>query len=481
MSDARLAGLLFLVSLLARIVACMGLVCFGPDSPNFLTMADWMREGHFREALPIAYHPVYPLLIAIAAPLAGGSVSAGHAVSVVLGAAASVPLFFIARELFERRAACLATLMYALQPRMVDTQADIMSDSTFMFFFLTSVWLTWRMGEEPTLARGVTLALAASAAYLTRLEGFLVIVLAIAWPLFEAGRTKRLAFLGPVLVTFLTITVVIFPYLVWVKAQRGEWSLSIRPSMVNTERALGLDIMTNQSKGEDPKGSVMYLMYLQSVIRLSLYGVLFPFYVLGALEFRKAGWRKVLFFLAYVGGLLGGVFFALRKHAGMSDRYIMVAMALALAPAAAGMVSAFDWASRRWPAARWRPAVCWTVLVLIVVLPAFRWLHVRRSEDRSYAVAAQRIVSRPRRAGGVSGIAQVAYLAGAKPIFPPKNRAEAILQIQENQVGCFVYDERDIKALPAMVAMLNSSEFLEPPEEIEGPPGTLKVYVQFVR
>jgi 4-amino-4-deoxy-L-arabinose transferase-like glycosyltransferase len=483
MSDARLAGLLFAMAILARVVSWMGLAFFGPDSANFLIMADWMAEGRFQDSLSMAYHPLYPLLIAVARPLAGGSVAAGHAISILLGAAATIPLYFIAREVFGRPSAFITALIYALHPRLVDVQSDVMTEATFMFFFLSSMWLTWRMGEEPTLERGVVLALAAVAAFLTRAEGILAVVLAVGWPAVEAVRTRKpgMGQVGAILLTPLVILIVMSPYLLWVKSQRGHWSLSVRPSLLSAERVVGIKIGSFDPAGHAVGESVLYLKYLQSLLRLSLHGALFPFYILGFIELKKSGLRRALYYLAYVGGLLGGVFLTLHQQNAMSDRYIMAGMALLSAAAAAGILSAFRHAARRWPAARWRPAACWAVLLLITVLPAYRWLHVRRAEDRSYADAARWIRSHDRRPAAISGTSQVAYLAGARPVGPPASLEEALKQVTEGRVGCFVYDQRDVAALPSLVGLLHSCAFLEAPVKITGAPGTLSIYVQFVK
>ena len=482
MSDQRLAAGLFLAALLARTVSWMGLGLFGPDSANFLTMADWMGEGRFQDALAMAYHPLFPLLIAVVKPLAGGAVPAGHAVSIVLGAAATIPLFCIAREMFGRPSALLAGLIYALHPRMVDVQSDVMTEATFMFFFLSAMWLTWRMGEEPTADRGVVLALSASAAFLTRAEGILVILLAVAWPAAQAVRNRCAdpARWGAVLLTPVVVVLALAPYLFWVKAERGHWAMSVRPSLISAERAVGIQLGPDDREDTVFGASKLYKNYAQSIIRLSLHGALIPFYILGLAQLRKAGLRRSLWYLAFTGGLLGGVLLTLRQHNAMSDRYLMVGMALLGAAAAAGMVSAQGILARKWPDARWRPALTLAAVILIVVAPAFRWLHVRRTEERSYVHAAAWFRSQEKRPSVISGTAQVAYLAGSRPILLPLTRDQALRQVRELGVECFVFDDRDAASLPE-VSMLRSSDFLFPPVRIAGSPGTIPVYVQFVK
>lgn len=481
MPDSRLSLWLFTAALLARAVSCMGLGLFGPDGPNFLIMGDWMREGRFQDALSMAYHPLYPLLIAVAGPAAGGSIPAGHAVSILLGAAACVPLFFVTRELFGRPSAFFATLIYALHPRIVDVQSDVMTESTFMCFFLGSMAMTWRMAEQPSMERGITLALAASGAFLTRPEGILAVVLAVCWPAADLLARRKLdgKALGALAVMTVSLMVLMFPYLLWVKSVRGHWGLSVRPSLLSAELATGVQA---GSEGRTGVGSSkLYWNYFQSILRLNLHGALFPFHLLGLWSLKSIGLRRILFYGAFTGGLMGGVLLTLRMHDAMSDRYLMVPMTLLGGLAGLGLATLVREAARRRPDARWRPALCGALVLALAVLPSFRWLHVRRMEDRSYAVAADWIRSQGKPVRAVSGTAQVAYLAGARPVLPPATPEQLRSQIEKNGVEYFVYDERDVASRVPMVGMLASSALVGPAETFRGPAGTLAVYVQRVR
>src|SRR5579872_1201012 len=102
MSDTRWAALLFAAAFLSRVVAALGTAMFGTDGCHYLLMADWMREGRFHDALLIAYHPLYPLLIAATRSLCASTEQAGNVVSILLGSAATLPLFHCAKTAFGR-------------------------------------------------------------------------------------------------------------------------------------------------------------------------------------------------------------------------------------------------------------------------------------------------------------------------------------------------------------------------------------------
>src|SRR6185436_17100324 len=362
-SDRRLAALLFGAAFLVRLVACLGTAIFGTDGGHFLRMADGMAAGRFHEALSIAYHPLYPLLIAVAGPIAGGTEAAGSAVSVVLGAAATVPLFLTARAVFGRPPAFFVALLYAFAPGLMEYQSEPMTEGAYMFFLFGSMWLTWRMSEEPSLERGVVLGAAAAATFLVRPEGMLAVAMALAWPLLRRDRLP--ARVGGVLLTLAVILLLLAPYLLWVKSERGRWGVSVRPSALSAEKALA-----GEEDSQDPAAkSRLYGKYFKTMFQRTASGVLIPFYLMGLASLRGIGWRKALFYFSFPLGLLGGTLYVLQTHNFVSERYLLAGMTLLNALAALGLTSAIAFAARRWPGARWRePAVAAFILV-VAVLP----------------------------------------------------------------------------------------------------------------
>src|SRR5262245_10733796 len=315
-------------------------------------MADWIRAGRIHDALTVAYHPLYPLLIAVAEPVAGGTEEAGSAVSILLGAAATAPLFLTVRAIFGRPPAFFVALFYAFSPAIVEVQSDAMTEGTYMFFLFSSLWLTWRMMEEPSLERGAALGAAAAATFLARPEGLLAVAMALAWPAAALAirRDRVLPRGGGMLVALAVILLLVAPYLFWVKAQRGKWGLSVRPSALSAEKAIaGTD-------EQDPvKKSRLYGIYAHSMFRMTALGVLIPFTLLGLASLRGIGLRPALFYLSFPIGLLGGPLYVLRTHDFMSVRYLLAGMTLLHALTGLGLTAAIAWLARRWPEARWRP------------------------------------------------------------------------------------------------------------------------------
>jgi len=212
------------------------------------------------------------------------------------------------------------------------------------------------------------------------------------------------------------------------------------------------------------------------------YGVLVPFHLLGLASLRGIGLRKGLFYFSFPIGLLGGPLYVLRVHNYMSGRYLLAGMTLLNMLAALGLTAAIAWLARRRPDARWRePAVAAFILAVAVLpgLPAFR---LRRYEIQSARTAAAWIRSQGPPPRAMSGpLTQVAYLAGARSLYSGLTPEALREQIRAREVEYYAYTENDGAKRPEYIAMLRSCELLQPPVEIQGPPGTVKVYLQRVR
>jgi 4-amino-4-deoxy-L-arabinose transferase-like glycosyltransferase len=480
MPQARLAFFLFLAACLARTVSSMGTLFFSIDGATYLIMADWMREGRFQDALSMAYHPLYPLLTAVARGLAGNTQVAATGVSVALGAAAIVPLFFTVQSMFGRSVAFLSSVMYAFHPKIVEVQSDTMTEGAFFFFFLLSMWLTWRMMEQPSLERGATLGLAAAGAFLVRPEGLLAVALALFWPIVELVRSPgdRLRRLGALAAAAVVILLLAAPYLFWVRSIRGHWAPSIRPSTISMEHAVGI----SGEEGSAGRQGRLYLKFGHSLVRLTVYGSLLPLYVLGLSRLRGVPLRHGLFYFSFPVGFMVGVLLALRAHNVMSDRYILLPISLLFALAAQGTMMVLHFIARQWPGATWRPALSAGFVLLVAVIPGVHNLRIRRQECLSYPVAAQWILSQGLRPMTMSGLTpEVGYLTGSRPLPVIEDPNWIKDQVKRQGAEYFAYPEGAFLSGQQYVRNLQSCELLEPPVVISGPPGSDRVYVQLVK
>lgn len=474
MPDSRVSVLVFLGAFLIRLIAWMGAAIFGTDSAHYLFMADALREGRFGEALSVPYHPLYPLLTALASLPFGHTPEAGGLVSVTLGAAAVLPLMSVVRAAFGRPEAFVAGLMYAFSPTILEVQADVMTEGTFMFFLIAAMAATWRQIEAPSPARAATLAAAAAAAYLTRPEGILAVVFGIAWPLGAAllRRPRGAMLAGGAALSAAVALLLVFPYLSWLHASTGQWTLSPRPSAVSALKSAGA--LFEEGPGEASTG--MVTGFFKAILRAT-YLVTIPFYLIGIALLWKRRSLPLLFTLSWPIGYLAGVLFTLRVHNFMTHRYVLPAMAILAGVAALGVTASIRRASDLRLPALAAPGL----ILAVAVLPCAKAFAPNRWECRSYYDAARwiRAQGKPRAVSGP--IQQVAYLSGGRSVYSAQTHDGVRQQVRREGVGYYVYTEKDLEKRPEYTTMLRTCDALEPPVEIAGPPGSWKVYVQRAR
>jgi 4-amino-4-deoxy-L-arabinose transferase-like glycosyltransferase len=123
--------------------------------------------------------PGYPLFLAGLYWLFGQSVNAAQVANAMLGAATVVLVYALALRLFDRTAARLAALLFAVFPSQILFASLVYSETLFAFLFVLGLFLITNISRLPPL---VALGLVAGAAALTRETGLgLLIIAALYW------------------------------------------------------------------------------------------------------------------------------------------------------------------------------------------------------------------------------------------------------------------------------------------------------------
>lgn len=227
-----LLGILIVAALVRAFAWSRTEVLFN-DGPVFLGMAEAIRDGRLSEVLVHPFHPLYPALIALVAELPIGLERAAVAVSILGGLLSVVAIFCFAREAFGRDIGWLSAWVVALHPWAVDFSSDVMSDGLYIGLYLLGFAAMASLVVRPRLGMAMACGLAAGLAYLTRPEGFGLVIcceallaLAVFWGYGEARRR-----LAAGLVVMLTALIVMAPLIGAVAVETGELSLTRKKSL----------------------------------------------------------------------------------------------------------------------------------------------------------------------------------------------------------------------------------------------------------
>ena len=253
MSGSEKRHLLFLVlfALLLRLYVFVATPVIGTDGYNWFDSARCFAEGDFKAGFRHPVHPCYPILFAVFTKLLGDYEVAGKAVALVMGVLSMFPLYFFARGVSGHYAGLFAAFLLAVNPTHVRLSADIMSDTTSLFFFLGAIWLGWeaiRRGSWQWYApAGVCVALS----YFTRAEGLALFVVMLPWFILANIQELKRHLLKRVVCVGLFIAPVILlsvPYLLFIHKEKGSWHVT---QQLAARFATGHAKMTPILTGED--------------------------------------------------------------------------------------------------------------------------------------------------------------------------------------------------------------------------------------
>jgi len=426
---------------LRSIVAARTEVMFN-DGPEFLAMAESMARGDFATALRDDYHPLYPLLSLISYWITGSGpperlASCAVAVSVLSGGLAVACLYAFLRDAFGRRTAWIGALALAVHPYAIRFASDVQSDGLYLALFLAAATLLWYGLSRRSAALAAWAGAFSGLAYLTRPEGIGVAMIGAGSGLLLAVRAgarggRGLPWLLPGAAVVAGAVLTMAPYLVALRADTGEWTLSKKKSVAELATgemdedapraalaphpgaALPADatpIPSVHAPVSTPAGVARSLVASAYDLSKTFFGALRPevtvFLVLG-LWLRRgrpgpAGWFVLTFAFLY-GGLLLGLAF----HSGyVSKRHVLPPATLAFGWVALG-VPAFG-ALVLQGLGRLRPALAGprpraaTVLGagLLVALGAGKELRPHRADGLAERRAAEWLRVQPG-AGGVA-------------------------------------------------------------------------------
>ncbi|MCR9247561.1 MAG: hypothetical protein NXI31_21230 [bacterium] len=201
---ARFPWILLALAALLRCYGCVLTPVPGRDGVHYLWLAEALLRDGPAALCETVFHPFYPVLTALAL-VAGNAlpgefdpIHAGQLAAALPATLAAVPLWRLTLRLFDARIAWWTTLLYAVGNWLVRHPAECLSEGPF-FLLVTASSATLvgrRNGSAaadpaPTVAGAALAGTLAGLAFLTRPEGFGLVVTGAIWLL--AARRHKVA------------------------------------------------------------------------------------------------------------------------------------------------------------------------------------------------------------------------------------------------------------------------------------------------
>ncbi len=194
-----------------RWIAIMQNYVIANDATLYIKSAKLYSMGFYAEGFNA--RSTFPLLIALSQKLFGDWVSAGQWVSAFLGALTVVPLYLLARCLFDDKVAFLTAIFYSICPSLVKNSTEVLRDMPSVFFYITALWLGYKGIREGRVGMmglaGVFILLSASIKDYG-LVLFASLLLLLIWFVFHHIATWKQALMLSTLFIGSAILIVIF-------------------------------------------------------------------------------------------------------------------------------------------------------------------------------------------------------------------------------------------------------------------------------
>ncbi|GAX61888.1 membrane protein [Candidatus Scalindua japonica] len=253
---------LLAISLSVRIYLSFFTCVIKNDSVAFMQIAKYFANGDFLNGLRHDYHPLYSLFIAAVHKVIPNMESSGTIVSVFFGTLTVIIFYFIGKSVFDHKISFVSAIILAFHPYAVRFSADIISESTYFFFFISALGSGYFAISKKKLHLFALSGICSAFAYLTRPEGIGIIIIVAGWCCIKDINCVRsiwkdkLASISILAVSFLVFS---SPYLIYIKNETGMWlltkkrNLSQKNIVTITENPNG-DVLINKNTGNSTSG-----------------------------------------------------------------------------------------------------------------------------------------------------------------------------------------------------------------------------------
>ncbi len=466
------------LSVVVRVIQNQLTLLISRDSVDYIALSQHFARGEYKELLAHDYHPLYQSLIGLLGMVMGDFETAGYIISIIMGSLAVIPLYYLGRNIFGETAGLVGAFLFVFHPYMVRFSADVLTDPTYLCFFLSALWFGY-CGLEGRGTRWFILSgVFGGLAYLTRPEGIGVVGLVGLWIIGGSILNLRQnwwSMIGKGMTVLVAFLIFAMPYIIYLHEETGRWILTKKKSVGvligidefqlpepeipgqpssmlvpdHGERSFpglfssALAAAPGDDQGPKPKGLASHITSCFKVLNKfaeTVHPVLFPLFLL------SLGWRirrgesqrgdfyllSHIIFYYFVLCLL-----VVTYSYTVSRRHLLPLNALVLLWSGDGLVLIAQWVSARaastWKA-RWRGLSKETLLVLLclmilIMLP--KTLKVMRKDKLGVKEAGVWIQSQGIESPvEISNFTRIGYYAGGThldlPTLPPQRQMDAI-------------------------------------------------------
>lgn len=238
---------------------------------QFIPLAKDFASGLFGKALTHGQQPLYPFLIALVSQWISDFELAGKLVSTLLGILLIFPVYFLGKRIFDEKIAFLSSLLLVVHPYLRRFSADVLKESTYLFFLSLAMWFSWRTIQGEKRSPYLLIPLLSTFAYLARPDGvevFLVVFFYLFFiKKFHGPKERWIA----ILLLLVSSVLLFLPYLIYLRETTGIWTLSRAKTITSF---LGLSVLAGEISW------IERLLFTLKKLNFEIFSIYHPLYIL---------------------------------------------------------------------------------------------------------------------------------------------------------------------------------------------------------
>jgi hypothetical protein len=238
---------------------------------QYIPIAKDFVLGFFRKALSHNQQPLYSFIIAFVSQWVSDFEVAGKLVSSFFGVLIILPVYFLGKRIFDQKIAFFSALFLTIHPYIRRFSADVLKESTYLFFLATTIWFSWRTIQSEKRYPYLFIPLFSVIAYLVRPDG----VEALSAVFFYVIFIKQFNVAGKrstaILLLLLSSAILFLPYLIHLRESTGTWTLS---------RAKGITEFLGLAVASSEVSLIYRVLFSFKELNFEIFARFHPLYVL---------------------------------------------------------------------------------------------------------------------------------------------------------------------------------------------------------
>jgi hypothetical protein len=194
---------------------------------QYIPMAKDFAMGSLRDAIRFGgQQPLYSFLIALVSRWIPDFELAGKLIASFFGIMVIFPVYFLGKQIFDRKIAFLSAFFLAIHPYIRRFSGDVLKESTYLFFLATAIWFTLRTLQREKIYPYLFIPLFSTLAYLVRPDGIEILLVVFFYILFIKKFNLPEKKWAVILLLLLSSVILFLPFLLHLREATGEWTLS---------------------------------------------------------------------------------------------------------------------------------------------------------------------------------------------------------------------------------------------------------------